>query len=183
LRNLKRIEEAQTSLLQAMKLVEHTLNENPKNIRALIYRANILTLLGQMNEALAVYDEAIQLAPDNYELYLNKGWVQIILRHYDEALTLFQRAHELQPEDADILWRMNTVYWDMRQYDKSLEMVESAINLDSTQSRFYADLATTLYALGRDEEGAKVGAQAEMMENQDLAAALEWYRQTVLDNT
>jgi tetratricopeptide (TPR) repeat protein len=112
------------------------------------------------------------------------GYLRInVLGHNREAITLLQRAHELQPEDADILWRMNVAYWHMGQYDKSLEMLEHTINLDSTQSRFYGDLATTLYSLGRDEEGAKVSAQAEMMENQDLAEALERYRQMGLNNT
>jgi tetratricopeptide (TPR) repeat protein len=183
LRKLKRIEESQTSFIYAMNLIEQALNENPKNVQAYIYRADTLSLLKQKIEALAIYDQAIQLAPDNYEPYLNKGWIQIALRHYHEALTLLQRAHELQPGDADILWRMNIAYWEMGQYDKSLEMLERAINLDSTQSRFYGDLATTLYSLGRDEEGAKVSAQAEMIEKQSLAEALEWYRQTGLDNT
>jgi tetratricopeptide (TPR) repeat protein len=183
LRNLKRIEEAQTSLLHAIQLAEQALGENPKNVRASIYRADALSLLRQREEALVAYDQAIQLAPDDYEAYLNKGWTQMVLGHYHEALTLFQRAHDLRPDDADILWRMNIAYWHMKQYNKSVEMLEQAIAIDPTQSRFYGDLATALDSLGRHEEATNIEAQAEAMEAQSLAEALAQYQQMGLGNT
>ena len=176
---LQRPEEAQASYLHALYLAEQRISEHPNDGRSYVYRADALAILKRREEALLAYDQAIQMAPGDYEAYLNKGWEQLVLGHNHEALTLFQRAHDLRPDDADILWRMNVAYWHTGQFEKSLEALEQAIALDPTQARFYGDLATTLDALGRDEEVAAAEAREKALAAQELQEAEARYRQMI----
>ncbi len=57
-------------------------------------------MLGNHQEALADYNEAIRLKPDNVEVYINRGSTNLILGEYAEALVDLNEVIRLQPDFA-----------------------------------------------------------------------------------
>jgi Tfp pilus assembly protein PilF len=182
-RNLGKDEAALADFLRAVELAEAVCREPGHSANVLIAFADALWMLKRQDEALAIYDQAIALAPEVYQPYYHKGWAKLILahQHLREALALFQHSHELRPLDADIVWRINSVYWEMWEYERSLAALDQAIALDPTQWRFYADKATTLSYLGRNNEAIASQAFAEAMEVQELKAIEQRYRSIIAD--
>lgn len=114
-------------------------------------------------EALAAYDHAIQIAPTDAEAYVNNGWALFTLSQLNDARRLLKQARRLRPDDADFLYRASCVEWDAWDYPQALRLAQQAIDLDTTQPRFYASLATTLSYLGREEEARQAEAQYQRM--------------------
>ena len=56
--------------------------------------------LGEYEEALVDYNEAIRLKPDNVEVYINRGPTNLILGEYAEALVDLNEVIRLQPDFA-----------------------------------------------------------------------------------
>jgi len=73
------------------------------------YRANYYNLgnayrdLGQPEEALACYDEAVRISPNFYHGYFNKGKLLVKMRRFDEAKAALKQAIKLAQSNNDTL--------------------------------------------------------------------------------
>jgi len=58
---------------------------------------NILACRGQVDEAVALYQQAIKVKPDHGGAYVNLGVILSNRGQVDEAITYYQKALELTP--------------------------------------------------------------------------------------
>ena len=58
--------------------------------------------LGRYEEAIASYDQALQIKPDKHEAFHYRGISLTRIGEYEKALTDFNRAIELEPEPNDL---------------------------------------------------------------------------------
>ncbi|WP_306518753.1 tetratricopeptide repeat protein [Rheinheimera sp.] len=79
----------QHNIVLALERISTALKLQPASVRFLSIKADILKASAQLQQALAVYDEALAIAPDNFYCWHNKG---ALLRQLDkpaEALACF----------------------------------------------------------------------------------------------
>ncbi len=74
------------------------LDANPGNVLVMRYTAITLDLLGRVDDAMALYDDAIALAPGNAELHYHRGVTAYNANRGSEAIASFRRAAELAPQ-------------------------------------------------------------------------------------
>ncbi len=74
-----------------------TLSDELKN------KAYDLQIAGNLNEALSVVNQAIELNPDNIRAWGTKGSILLHLNKSDEALVAFNQALQLSPGDEVLL--------------------------------------------------------------------------------
>ncbi len=82
----------------AVEWITRAIRQDPKPE----YLASLATTLqqqGRLEEALQVFDKAVQLRPDDGQGWINLGKILEELNRPDEALLSFQHAHRLNPHD------------------------------------------------------------------------------------
>ena len=72
----------------------------PKYTAAYIGRGNAKIGLGQYEEAIDDFDQALQLQPDDPDVYYNRGFAKFMLGRYQGAIVDFDQVIRLRPRYA-----------------------------------------------------------------------------------
>ena len=87
---------------------------------------------GELSEAIAAYDRAIELDPNNPVVYEVKGYALLVLGRMQEAVESLRRSIEI---DSSYIWghyNLALAYWKLGERSMALEEVEKTLELDST---------------------------------------------------
>jgi tetratricopeptide (TPR) repeat protein len=88
----------------ALAMVEKTLEIEPKDIRALVLRGDILYCLNRDAEALETFNTALSINPNSVEALISSAGVQDVLGKYREGLECCARAfQQIRPHQAYLL--------------------------------------------------------------------------------
>lgn len=109
----------QGALDEARALIAGALKQKPNDAGALANYANILTLLGQTEEAIGCYDRAIALAPDS-ETLTNRGKAQHSLYRHQDALASFDQALLLDAGNVQAQFKRGTVLGELGRADEAI---------------------------------------------------------------
>lgn len=121
--------ETQSIVNSLLKVVQKPSNSNDA-IDWLNY-GNQLWRLGQHVEALAAFDQAIQLQPDFYQAWYSRGLVLLSLKKYSEALEAFERAIQESQGKFALAWRgRGQALINLQRYPEALASIEKAIALN-----------------------------------------------------
>lgn len=105
-----------------------TLKINPDDPEALKARGNVLMALGRHEEAIAVYDRAINRQPDNPSLWCCLASALVKLKRYREAISCFDRAIHLKPESHVPWYWRGRILVELKQYQEALHSLETALS-------------------------------------------------------
>ena len=72
----------------------------PDNAHAYINRGNAKGDLGQYQDAISDYDQALQLQPGNAHAYDHRGFARFMLGQYQNAIADYDQALQLRPGNA-----------------------------------------------------------------------------------
>lgn len=98
--------------------------------KALVDRGWVLENEGKYDEALSLYDQALELDSNNYLAYKHRGTVNIRMKNYDQAEREFAKAIDLAPNHASTYYNRGLMYYEMGEYDKSVSDYSRAIELE-----------------------------------------------------
>jgi Flp pilus assembly protein TadD len=79
----------------ALALYNEIIQKEPKNIRALHHKANLLAMMGNHSEAVACYDSVLTFDPYNAEAWYNKGMTLKRMGDTEEGQILIQKGISL----------------------------------------------------------------------------------------
>ncbi len=111
-------------------------------------------------EALAAYEQAIQLDPGYAAAYCNKGNALSDLKRYEEALAAYEQAIQLAPNDALAYYNKGVTLSDLKRYEEALAAYEQAIQLAPNDALAYNGKGAALRALGRTAEAEQAFKKA-----------------------
>jgi tetratricopeptide (TPR) repeat protein len=94
---------------------------------------------GQLQRAIDVYDEAINLGSNDYLIYISKGDALMYLRRNQEALIAYEKAIQIM---------VGGVHISLKAYDGALAVCEKAIQLDPHNFIAYVRREQTWSRLG-----------------------------------
>lgn len=133
----------------------------PSDAEAYNSRGGAQNIKGELNAALADYDEAIRLAPANAGFYRNRGLIYMGQGRNDKAVMDFSKAIELKPEYLLYLGRGN-IYISLARYGEALNDYEKALQFNARPDyTFYYNRALSYKGLGREAEAARDFAESE----------------------
>lgn len=115
-------------------------------------RGNDLTELGRDEEAVAAYDEALQLQPDFFAAWLNRGVALDRLGRYPEAIASFERALRLKPDAASLWYNRGTVLGKLGRYGEAVVSFERTLRLKANDAEAWSNRGTALVQLARYSE-------------------------------
>ena len=127
------------------------------------YLASLGTTLqqqGRHEDALKVFDKAIQLSPDNAELWRQMGEILVQQERYDQALLSYQHALKLDPDHPDALYKSGAILDRFGRYEEALADLDRSDKALPNQAPTLQARARTLFNLKRLEESLAEGKRA-----------------------
>lgn len=108
-------------------------------------KANALSDLQLHEEAIAVYERAIELNPEDSKYYFNKGNAFSELQRYDEAIIMYDMAIELNHENPNYYCNKGNILCALHNYEEAISLFRTAIEIDTECAICYFNLGTTFY--------------------------------------
>lgn len=120
---------------------------------------NILYLKGDVQGAIARYENAITLNP-------NPLWTSVIAQtlgyvlqesgaNKDAAVLAYQSAYLLTPKDIDIYVNLGSIFYEKNEYENALLVYRQALNLQPHNPKIHCNIAFLYWGIGNTEEAIK----------------------------
>ncbi|HEY3862235.1 MAG TPA: tetratricopeptide repeat protein [Verrucomicrobiae bacterium] len=121
-------------------LYEHAMKVTHRNWVVASSLASLLRHAGQVDEAVAMYQEALSINPYLNSTRCELADIYLERKRYGEALAQFQKAIELEPNDAYAHKGLGAVLQNMGRLDEAISEFNKAIRLDPNDADTYSDL-------------------------------------------
>lgn len=135
----------------AEKELNHAVELNPGDMRALDYHSYYLLEVGRVHEAIAEKKRVLDRDPLRVITNAELGLYVEQAGKTDEAIALFQKALEIDPNYAAAHMRLGSAYASKEQYSEAVAEMQKAISLDGTPERL-AGLGEAYARWGKRQE-------------------------------
>jgi protein O-mannosyl-transferase len=129
-----------------------TLEVTSQNAAAHNNLGNALFQKGQVNEAIAQYQETLAIQPDHAKAHYNLGNALAGQSKLDEAISEFQKALAIQPDQADVLNNLGTVLLENGQVDEAIVQLQKTLAIQPDQAGAHNNLGAALFKKGQVDE-------------------------------
>ncbi len=133
---------------------------NSANATALHSRGNILYNLNRFEEALEVYDRAINLRPDYAEVWQEKAKSLYELKKYRESQSAYDKAIELKPEYLEAWTGRGYALDKLQQFQGAIASFEKALQIQPEYPQAWQGRGDALLNSQRYEEAIASYEQA-----------------------
>mgnify|MGYP006285538993 CR=1 FL=1 len=140
--------------------------DNPQYHNDLAYH---LEELKRYEEAIAEYNNSLELRPDDFLAMNNKGTILYKIGRYEEALKIFLKLQKQYPDRSDLLSNIAMCYHNIEQFDKALEYYILALKSSPTNDpakKGLQILQEDVEATGQDFDELKAQVEQRMQEQQ-----------------
>jgi tetratricopeptide (TPR) repeat protein len=147
-----------------------TIARNPNAFLAYNNLGAALSGKGQVDEAIACLQKAVQLRPDLAEAYNNLGNALLRKGQLDEAITQLRKAVQIQPENPRARNNLGNALLQVGQMDEAIQCFQKALEIQPDLAEAQNNLGVALMRIGRLEE-ALVWFQKALQINPDYPEA------------
>ena len=116
-------------------------NTDTQQKRQFFLRANEAIAIGEYQEAIRFYNEALELDTTFSEAYNNRGIAYFELGQFERAVEDYTKAIATQPEYTDAYYNRANAFYEMKEYEKSKQDLNWA-------QKSYADSAYIYFTRG-----------------------------------
>jgi Flp pilus assembly protein TadD len=136
-------------LRDAGQCFDQALHAAPSDLMALNARARTHLALGEVEEALALLEQACSVDGGVAELWNNRGVAQARARESDAALESFARALTLAPDDTSVLCNRAMARVGRGEHELALEDLGTAATLEPSSPAIWTTKAATHLRIGQ----------------------------------
>jgi tetratricopeptide (TPR) repeat protein len=105
-----------------------------------------------VEEAIACFDRALEVAPDNAGAHANLGKALIAARSFEAAIEHLERARELDPGSGFVHNNLGLARRSLGEPDRAVQAFTAAIEIDPSYGPAYINLGSLQRARGRNRE-------------------------------
>jgi len=121
-----------------------------------VLKANKLRNLGQFDEAIQEYREAIKRDKEGAPYYhLDIAWIMARQRKYSEALREIRKATEMAPTDPLLYFKMGEAYMEVGEHEKAIMEFMKASDMSKLNYDLHKKLMQIFTQLGLPEEASQ----------------------------
>jgi len=121
---------------------------------------------GDIDGAIALYNQVISIDSQNYVAYHNLGIAYIIQKKWDAAIDALIQAQLIDPLKGEDSYLAGFVYMNLKDYERAIVKFKRAIQLNYNRPDVYAALANAYQITGKPAE-ALTAAQDGIKVNPD----------------
>jgi len=152
----------------------------PAAFRTRCHLGILLAALHRPGEAIAHFEQALQLVPDDADAHRHLGDVLRAIHQHDAAITRYRRALAIRPNDAVLCARLASALQASGRSTEAIAMGERALALDPHADDAHSALGSAFMTLNCNEEAhahfaaslAVAGERAETHNNIGVALQL-----------
>ncbi len=138
----------------AIEYYDKVINSNPENSLAYYHRGNAKIKLGNFQDAIRDYDEAIRLKP-HYQAYCNRGNAQKQLRNFHDAISDYDDAIKLNPKDWITYNNRGVTKMNLGNFQDAIRDYDKAIKLSPKFWESYYNGGLAKNALGNFQDAIR----------------------------
>jgi tetratricopeptide (TPR) repeat protein len=143
--------ERQRFATEARKTYRRALQQDPKYLPAYIGLGRLAESLGERDEAVAIYNEALTHHSKDASVWFERGVSLSRMKRYEDALASYQRASQIEPKNKTYNISAGYMYAILGRQEESLTCFRRV--LPEASSRY--SLALVLRRLGMEDDGRK----------------------------
>ncbi len=125
---------------------------------------------GQLQPAIAYYNEVIALNPENATAFYNRGLAHADLGNFEQVITEFDRAITLNPENAFAFTNRGLAHYYLGNYEEAIRDFDQAIALNPEEFRAFNNRGLVYAGLDDYEQAIVDYNQAISFNPKELAA-------------
>jgi tetratricopeptide (TPR) repeat protein len=152
----------------------------PATFRTRCHLGILLAALHRPDEAIAHFEQALQLMPDDADAHGHLGDVLRAIHQHDAAIARYRQALAIRPNDAALCARLASVLQASGRSAEAIALGEQALVLDPHADDAHGTLGSAFMTLNRNEEAlahfeaslAVAGERAETHNNIGVALQL-----------
>jgi tetratricopeptide (TPR) repeat protein len=148
----------------------HTLACTSDNYIGHYNLGNTLLQKGRVDEAIAQYQQALQIKPDYVGAHINLGIALLRKGQVDEAIVHFQMALQINPDYAETCYNLGNALLQKGQVDEAIAQYQLALQIKPDYAEAHINLGNVLLQKGHMDE-AIVHFQKALQLNPDNAKA------------
>jgi tetratricopeptide (TPR) repeat protein len=139
----------------AFRLLDEFAESSPDNaVDVVMLRAQLLVSLERYDEALELYEKAVEFRPDNENMILGRSDLLIRIGRIDDAIAEYRKALKRWPDSALTLNALGYTLADKTdQYVEAEKLIRKALEFDPDNPAIIDSLGWVLYKLGHLEAG------------------------------
>ena len=126
-----------------------------------------LKQMGRLDDALRVFDKAVQLKPDDAELWKQFGGVLVAVDRAADALVAFQRALQLNPSHWEAAYQSGILLHQLQRFDEALLQFNACDQLRPAHAPTLQMRARAFRALKRYQECLADNTRAHVLDPAD----------------
>ena len=166
----EKLEEAETE-------VQNLLKQFPDDVTCLNVLGVILDRKGQTEEAIRIYQKALQINENSSETHFNMGSILHRLGRSNEARVNYEKAISIKSDFLNAHFNLGLVYQNLQDYTKAIESYEKAIELKPDFHEAIGAMGTAFQAQGELDEAIErykkaLSIQPDARNHFNLAAGL-----------
>lgn len=137
-----------------LETIQHILSNEPfdDDDYAYILWGIVLHEKGDLEDAIAKYQEAIELNPKEAYAYLNWGVVLFDQGEYDSSISMYMKAIKFGMKDAIVYDNLGTSWARKSEITRAIKYCKRAIELDPKYARAYTHFGAYLHMQGDYED-------------------------------
>ena len=133
----------------------------------------LLTRFGQLPDAVAAFEEALDLDPDNLAVLLPAGEASYRSGMLRKALGFFVRADEIQAHQPDTIAAIAAVHAGLRDADRARAYAERALRIAPANQTAHVAMARAELLAGDTEQAAARAAGLAKLKDSNKVLALD----------
>jgi len=111
--------------------------------------------VGKNDEAVKLFENALEAQPGNVEALQSLGEVLLSLGQFERARELLQKAVAANPGNAETHANLGVALMNLRRDAEGVEALKTAVELNPTSAAYHSDLGVGLSRLKRDAESMR----------------------------
>jgi tetratricopeptide (TPR) repeat protein len=108
--------------------------------------------LGQLEEAIASYDKALQIKADYHNAWSNRGVVLENLGQIEEAIASYDKALQIKPDDHLAWYNRGVALEKLGKFEEAIALYDKALKIKPDYHDAWLNRGVALYHLGQLEE-------------------------------
>ena len=123
--------------LEGLKYANAAIIEIPSSVKLHLIKAEILSNINRLEEAIQVYDTVLKMEPTNAYVYADRGATKASLNRIADAEKDYSRALQINNRLPVVLCNRGAMYIKLKRYSESLQDYDNAISIDPNLARAY----------------------------------------------
>ena len=131
---------------------ENSLVDSDYNRKKLFKKGINLMADERLEDAVAVFEQALRIEPDNVETLMKLGYANFHLDDHSAALKIYDRILDIDVTNPEAWNLKGLVHYEQKNYSKALDSVDKAIESDPTYGMAWYNKACFLSLLNQVPE-------------------------------